>query len=70
MPDEWAASSTVSLLGTWRQDQSGLSYEVTIPPMAFVFARPLLITEAVAWVATQMVDLAREISERVAATIG
>jgi hypothetical protein len=67
VPDEWAAASDASLLGTWRHDHPGLSYEVTILPMALIFASPLPITEAVAWAAAQMVDFVREIAECVAA---
>jgi len=48
------------ILGSWNQDLSGFSYEVTIPPAGMIFGNDFIVEETLAWVGRHIVAHVRQ----------
>jgi hypothetical protein len=48
------------VLGSWRADPAGLSYEVTIPPAGMIFGNDFIVEETVTWVGRHIVTHVRK----------
>ena len=45
----------IDLLGTWRQRDDGIAYEVTIPPAGQVWGTDRAATETLTWIARHVI---------------